>query len=97
MASQNERDRFNLAQEPLLVAALELAAVHAEDLQKQGFSAGEARGIAATALISAAVSLLVAGGASKEAATFAMRRALAAPPFRTPSDPAPASEEPCPT
>lgn len=89
MASQNERDRFNLAQEPLLSTALDLAAVHIEDLQKQGFSAGEATAIAATALTSAAVSLLMAGGASKEAATFAMRRALAAPPFRTPSDPAP--------
>lgn len=88
MAGQDERDRFNQAQEPLLVAALELAAVHAEDLQKQGFCVGHANAIAATALISAAVSLLVAGGASKEAATFAMRQALAAPPVREPSGPA---------
>jgi hypothetical protein len=72
-------NRFNRAQGPLLEAALRLGADHVDRLRAEGFSTGEAIAVAATALLSSAVTLMVAFGYSKEKAVFAMQTALAAP------------------
>lgn len=72
-------DRFNRAQAPLLEAALRLGGDHVDRLRGEGFSDGEAIAVSATALLSSAVTLLVALGYSKEKAVFAMQQALAAP------------------
>lgn len=73
------KQRFNRAQEPLLAAALKLGADHVDRLRGEGFSDGEAIAVSATALLSSAVTLLVALGYSKEKAVLALQQSLAAP------------------
>lgn len=72
-------NRFNRAQAPLLAAALKLGGDHVDRLRAEGFSDGEAIAVSATALLSSAVTLLVALGYSKEKAVLALQTSLAAP------------------
>lgn len=72
-------NRFNRAQAPLLAAALKLGGDHVDRLRAEGFSDGEAIAVSVTALLSSAVTLLVALGYSKEKAVLALQTSLAAP------------------
>lgn len=86
--------RFNRAQEPLLSKVLKTATEHATALQGQGLSRGESVAVSATALLSAAVTLMVASGVDKEVAILGIQTALAAPTAAWPPPPAPPEGEP---